>query len=97
MDRFAIRALLQRLAAEQAQQEMGLGGDMSSLPREGLSSQNLADASMESFGAEDPMAALDATLQSPDRAMADQSQLMTGASSGVDIARLLQMLQARGR
>lgn len=94
MDKFAIRALLQRIAAEQAQQEMGLGGDIfgSGQPREGLSSQNVADASMEAFSAEDPMAALDSTLRSPDRAMADQSQLMTGAGAGMDIQRLLQLL-----
>jgi len=97
VDRFAIRALLQRIAAEQAQQEMGMGGDILNQPREGLSSQNLADASTEAFDAADPMAVLDATLRSPDRAVADQSQLLSGASSGVDIAQLLRLLQAQGR
>lgn len=101
MDKFAIRALLQRIAAEQAQRELGAGEI--SMPaggqvREGLTSQNIGDASMEAFNAEDPRAVLESVLLNPSLAQGDQADLTGLINSGMGVdAALAHIMRMNGQ
>jgi len=99
MDMHAIRALLQRIAAEQSAQEMGLdigqsGSGPGSQILPGMGGQ-LANSSESIMDSQDPQGELELLLQHPNAAMDDQRLLTEGANSGMDIQSLMRMLKGR--